>query len=84
MAFRVNDSRKQLVQISPQKDVDLKVMVCIGIPIPPQKHHPLLSCRPSPPPLPLNLQTLQAPCALRLVETFWPVETFVSECLNFS
>ena len=24
------------------------------------------------------------PCALRLVETFWLVETFVSECLNFN
>ena len=23
-------------------------------------------------------------CALRLVETFWQVETFVSECLNFN
>ena len=24
------------------------------------------------------------PCALRLVETFWLVETFISKCLNFS
>ena len=29
-----------------------------------------------PPPSPL--------CALRIVETFWLVETFVSECLNFN
>ena len=26
----------------------------------------------------------EAPCALRLVETFWLVETFVLECLNFN
>ena len=26
----------------------------------------------------------EEPCALRLVETFWLVETFVSECLNFN
>ena len=35
-------------------------------------------------PLTLNFLALKTPCALRLVEAFWLVETFVSECLNFN
>ena len=42
---------------------------------------------PAPPILsksPFSSKNFQTPCALRLVETFWLVETFVSECLNFN
>ena len=37
---------------------------------------PLDPINPNPPPQP-------TPCVLRLVKTFWLVETFLSECLNF-
>ena len=35
-------------------------------------------------PLTLYFLAPKTPCALRLVETFWLVEAFVSECLNFN
>ena len=45
-------------------------IVCIGASTPLKNTTPPLFC--------------QAPCTLRLVETFWIVETFVSGCLNFN